>query len=180
MTATHVFEKRLVLWVCGWSLSTLHALQLLLLWFTWTMTDQRWLLHQTFSAFGKWSKGLGLFLSLGYTCTTGATCRGCTTGVRADIPCDCSGLQTCKRTDITKMCLSSLILDKRYVILQDMPRSEKLQLQTSNQPARSMKQGPSCQVNDHSTNRQMLVIYEDQKSITVLTRVHHWSQYWPT
>lgn len=117
MTGTHIFEECLVLWVGGWSLSTLHALQLLLPWFARTMTDQRRLLHQTSPSFGKWTKGLGLFLYLGYTCTNGATCCGCTATMRADSVRGCTGLGTCKRRSITKVRLSSFILHTRNVTL---------------------------------------------------------------
>ena len=120
MTGTHIFEECLVLWVRGRSLSTLHALQLLLPWFARTVTDQRRLLHQTPPSFGKWSKGLSLFLHLGYTCTNGATCCGCTTAMRADTVRGCTGLGPCNRSSITKVCLSSLILHTRNVILQDV------------------------------------------------------------
>jgi len=126
MIGTHIFEECLVLWVGGRPLSTLHALQLLLPWFARTMTDQRWLLHQTSPSFGKWSKRLGLFLHLGYTCTNGASCCGCTATVRTDTVRGCTGLGTCKRRSITKVCLSSLILDIRNVILQDVHWSQEV------------------------------------------------------
>jgi len=126
MTGTHIFEERLVLWVGGRPLSTLHALQLLLPWFARTMTDQRRLLHQTSPSFGKWSKGLGLFLHLGYTSTNGATCCGCTAAMRTDTVRSCTGLGTCKRGTITKVCLSSPILDLRNVILQGVHWSQEV------------------------------------------------------
>jgi hypothetical protein len=126
MTGTHIFEECLVLWVGGWPLSALHALQLLLPWFARTMTDQRRLLHETSSAFWKWSKGLGLFLRLWYTSTTGATCCACATAVRTDTACGWSGLGACKRRNISKVYLSFLILDIRNVTLQDVHWSQQV------------------------------------------------------
>lgn len=115
-TGTHIFEEGLVLCVGGWSLCTLHALQLLLPWFAGAMTDQRWLLHQALPAFWKGSKGLGLLLCLGCTCPTGAWHWSHNIGLWADTVCTCGTL--CAYTQKTSFPAILLLSHHVFIVME--------------------------------------------------------------